>query len=717
MARKVVLLLSVAVCLVLALPGASLAAEHRAKPHFKPGAAGAGDPYFPLDGNGGYNVKHYDLDIRYDPATGKLRGVATITARATQDLSRFDLDFTALTVRSITVGERGAKWKRTGQELVVTPKHGLENGTEFTIVVRYDGIPVVIDDPVIGVGGFFRTDDGAIIVGEPQVASTWFPVNDHPTDKASYTFHVTVPKGTTAVANGVLRSHATKHGWTTWVWDAREPMASYLATASIGTFDLHAYQQHGIRYWDAIDPDLLAPVAAPRTGSQFALSQTGDSTYKRLAHTIAVPAGGADLSLWVDRDTEFPWDFVFIEAHTVGAADWTTLPDLNGHTGQDTGFSCPGWQAIHPFLARYQTNNGDGTCAPSGTSGAWWAATGASDGWEQWAVDLSAWAGKQVEVSISYASDDAVQQHGVFVDDVVSSTGQGTTSFEADADPLDGWTIPGAPAGSPANVTDWIVGSTADLPPPAGAIAQGSFARQPEILAFLAQNFGKYPFSASGGVVDDIAGVGFALENQTRPVYPGEFFTDPRAGASVVVHELTHQWYGDSLAVGRWQDIWLNEGFATYAEWLWSDHEGLGTAQDNFDFWYGIFDADHPFWTVTIGDPTPAFLFNFAIYARGAMTLHQLRLTVGDAAFFKILQQWARTKAGGNVTTPQFIKLAEKISGQDLDPLFQTWLFSPTKPVVAAPLLRRAAHALELRHAPPAARSLWLRYGNGQLAP
>jgi hypothetical protein len=717
MARKVVLLLSVAVCLVLALPGASLAAEHRAKPHFKPGAAGAGDPYFPLDGNGGYNVKHYDLDIRYDPATGKLRGVATITARATQDLSRFDLDFTALTVRSITVGERGAKWKRTGQELVVTPKHGLEKGTEFTIVVRYDGIPVVIDDPVIGVGGFFRTDDGAIIVGEPQVASTWFPVNDHPTDKASYTFHVTVPKGTTAVANGVLRSHATKHGWTTWVWDAREPMASYLATASIGTFDLHAYQQHGIRYWDAIDPDLLAPVAAPRTGSQFALSQTGDSTYKRLAHTIAVPAGGADLSLWVDRDTEFPWDFVFIEAHTVGAADWTTLPDLNGHTGQDTGFSCPGWQAIHPFLARYQTNNGDGTCAPSGTSGAWWAATGASDGWEQWAVDLSAWAGKQVEVSISYASDDAVQQHGVFVDDVVSSTGQGTTSFEADADPLDGWTIPGAPAGSPANVTDWIVGSTADLPPPAGAIAQGSFARQPEILAFLAQNFGKYPFSASGGVVDDIAGVGFALENQTRPVYPGEFFTDPRAGASVVVHELTHQWYGDSLAVGRWQDIWLNEGFATYAEWLWSDHEGLGTAQDNFDFWYGIFDADHPFWTVTIGDPTPAFLFNFAIYARGAMTLHQLRLTVGDAAFFKILQQWARTKAGGNVTTPQFIKLAEKISGQDLDPLFQTWLFSPTKPVVAAPLLRRAAHALDLRHAPPAARSLWLRYGNGQPAP
>ena len=251
--------------------------------------------------------------------------------------------------------------------------------------------------------------------------------------------------------------------------------------------------------------------------------------------------------------------------------------------------------------------------------------------------------------------------------------------------------MPGAPAGSPGNVTDWIVGSTADVPPSPGMIAQGSFARQPEILGFLAQTFGKYPFSAGGGVVDDIPGVGFALENQTRPVYVREFFSDPRSGDNVVVHELAHQWYGDSLAVGRWQDIWLNEGFATYAEWLWSEREGLATAQDNFDFWYGIFDADHPFWTVTIGDPTPAFLFDFSIYARGAMTLHQLRLTVGDAAFFKILQQWAKTKAGGNVTTPQFIKLAEKISGQDLDPLFQTWLFSPTKPVVAAPLLRRAA--------------------------
>ena len=412
-------------------------------------------------------------------------------------------------------------------------------------------------------------------------------------------------------------------------------------------------------------------------------------------------------------ETEFPWDFMFVEAHTAGLDDWTTLPDLNGHNSQDTGFSCPFWLGLHPFLAHYQTDNGDGTCSPSGTSGAWWAATGARDGWEQWDVDLSAWAGKTVEVSISYASDDVVQRNGLFVDDIVSSTGAGTTSFEADGDVFDGWTVPGAPAGSQPNPNDWIVGTVADTPPNSGQIARGSFARQPEILAFEASNFGRYPFKAGGGIVDDLPGVGFALENQTRPVYAREFFTDSISADDVVVHELAHQWYGDNVALKRWQDVWLNEGFATYAEWLWSEREGLGTAQDNFDFWYGIFADDDPIWTLPIGDPGPDRLFDFAVYVRGAMTLHQLRLAVGDAAFFKTLQQWAKTRGGGNGTTPQFIRLAEKISGQDLDPLFQAWLFDPTKPFVPAPLVHGATVRVDLRHAPPAAQSLYQRYGHG----
>jgi aminopeptidase N len=290
---------------------------------------------------------------------------------------------------------------------------------------------------------------------------------------------------------------------------------------------------------------------------------------------------------------------------------------------------------------------------------------------------------------------------------------------------LDCWTVPGAPDGSEANTNDWIAGTTADGPASPGEVAQGSFARQGEILDFLADNFGRYPFSASGGIVDDLEGVGFALENQTRPTYSRDFFGDSISGDSVVVHELAHQWYGDSLAVEAWQHIWLNEGFATYAEWLWSEHEGLGTAQENFDFFYSAIPAESPFWTVTIGDPGPDLLFDFSIYARGAMTLHQLRLRVGDDDFFKILRRWASSQAGGNVTTDEFIALAERISGQELDDLFQTWLFTPGKPVLADAAISAtnavaataainavaASTTTDIRHAPPAARSLLQRYG------
>ena len=110
------------------------------------------------------------------------------------------------------------------------------------------------------------------------------------------------------------------------------------------------------------------------------------------------------------------------------------------------------------------------------------------------------------------------------------------------------------------------------------------------------------------------------------------------------MHELAHQWYGDSLAVARWQHIWLNEGFATYAEWLWSEHEGLGTAQEIFDFFYDGIPADDPFWALPIGDPGPDRLFDFAVYWRGGMALHPLRLAVGDAAFFRILSPGRRPR-------------------------------------------------------------------------
>jgi hypothetical protein len=206
----------------------------------------------------------------------------------------------------------------------------------------------------------------------------------------------------------------------------------------------------------------------PHTGQYYVYSNIADISYKRLTRTIDVPAGGANLSFWISRDTEPDWDFTFVEAHTVGQDDWTTLPDANGHTSQSTGpddpdlASCPaGWRELHPWLDHYQTLDAEaGSCTPTGTTGEWNAASGRSAGWEQWSIDLSAYAGKQVEVSIAYASDWSVQGLGAFVDDISISTGA-STSFETG---LDGWTVTGPPAGSGPNTNNWTRTTAAGFP-------------------------------------------------------------------------------------------------------------------------------------------------------------------------------------------------------------------------------------------------------------
>jgi aminopeptidase N len=225
--------------------------------------------------------------------------------------------------------------------------------------------------------------------------------------------------------------------------------------------------------------------------------------------------------------------------------------------------------------------------------------------------------------------------------------------------------------------------------------ADNSLARQPEILDFLSQYFGPYPFTSAGGIVDDSDDVFFALETQTRPNYSKLFFHDQQEGDAVVVHEDAHQWFGDSLTVRRWRNIWLNEGFATYAEWMWSEHEGLGTAQENFDGWYGI-PKRSKFWRVVIGNPGPRRLFHIAVYERGAMALHQLRLKIGDQAFFETLQTWAEDHEGGLVTIPRFKRLAESISGKNLDHLFEIWLYTPEKPTLPKGQLRSTGTAATL---------------------
>jgi aminopeptidase N len=167
----------------------------------------------------------------------------------------------------------------------------------------------------------------------------------------------------------------------------------------------------------------------------------------------------------------------------------------------------------------------------------------------------------------------------------------------------------------------------------------------------------------------------------------------------VVVHELAHQWFGDSVALAEWKHIWLNEGFAQYAEWMWSEEEGLGTAQELFDAFYNGIPASDPFWSVVIGDPGPEFLFDGAVYIRGAMAVHALRQEVGDRDFFRILRAWTTRRAGGHGTVPQFIRLAERISGEQLDDLFQVWLFTGSKPVLEEAAAAEAATAAAPRSA------------------
>jgi aminopeptidase N len=442
----------------LATPGQALAADT-----FVPGSSGLGDPFFPLAGNGGYDVSHYALRLSYEPETHRLVGSATISATATQNLSRFDLDLRGFDVSRLTVNGQAASFTRAGQELVITPQAGLPAAGPFTVTVDYAGEPQVVTDPDGSIEGWVPTDDGAFVVGEPQGSPAWYPVNDNPRDKATFEFSVTVPSGLTVMANGVLASTITAGGHSTFVWRETLPMAPYLATATLGRFDVTQYQlRRGLPVYIAVDPTL-----------------------------------------------------------------------------------------------------------------------------------------------------------------------------------------------SSAKVLDKL----------------------PGIVDFYSSIYGPYPFDAVGAIVDDAKNVGYSLETQTKPVF------DRVPDEATLAHELSHMWYGDSVTLTQWPDIWLHEGFATWSEWIWSEHNGRKSAHQWFETLYNTPAQDTAFWTPPPGNPgNPANLFNGTIYNRGAMTLQALREKIGDPAFFRIMRRWAAQHQYGNVTSPQFIALAERESGQDLGRFFDVWLYQDAKP-------------------------------------
>jgi aminopeptidase N len=249
---------------------ATAAPGNPGNPRYAPGADGVGDPYFPLAGNGGIDVLHYDLDLDYTPPApapapleGTLSGVATIDLVATLDLDRFNLDLRGMTATKVTVNGKPMSFTQTDNELSITPRPKLKTGQSASVVVEYGGTTIQPTDVEGALYGWVTTRDGAMVVSEPDGSATWFPVNDHPTDKSTYTFEITVPEGLVAVANGLLVGSETAGGTTTWTWDAPDLMAAYLATATVGDFRLEQYTAaNGTPIIDAIDPTRSAAQVA-----------------------------------------------------------------------------------------------------------------------------------------------------------------------------------------------------------------------------------------------------------------------------------------------------------------------------------------------------------------------------------------------------------------------------------------------------------------------
>ncbi|WP_205474198.1 M1 family metallopeptidase [Nocardioides sp. SYSU D00038] len=449
------------------LGGASAPAAVERVPAPVVGSPGIGDAYFPLDGNGGIDVRRYRIHDRYDFRTGRLSGRTRITLTATTTLRRFNLDL-LLGVDSVTVAGRPAAWRKPNRhELRIMPRRPLAAGRSVDVVVRYHGHP----DRIAWQGerSWFADHAEVAAVNQPHIAPWWFPANDHPRDRAVVDVRITVPKDKRVISNGRLVSRRVHGRLATTRWRAAEPMAPYLAFFTAGSFQ--------------------------------------------------VASGRADGRPW-----------------------------------------------YHAVSTR--------------------------------------------------------------------------------------------------------------LPPSVRAGAMSQLRRTPEIVRWLEQRLGPYPFSTMGGVVSGVQ-TEFALENQTRPVYA------PYAtGTETVVHELAHQWFGDSVALHAWRDIWLNEGFATFMEWVWSETHGEGTADARLRAYHA--GREPSAWAFRIGDPGPGRLFDNEVYTRGAATVQALRNRLGETDFWAVVRAWLAERRSSTGTTAQLRAVAERVSGQDLDAFFSAWLLSGKKPAATA---------------------------------
>jgi aminopeptidase N len=221
----------------------------------------------------------------------------------------------------------------------------------------------------------------------------------------------------------------------------------------------------------------------------------------------------------------------------------------------------------------------------------------------------------------------------------------------------------------------WYAAVSERLDPDAQRESMRLMRRSSSITSWLEKRLGRYPFESTGGLTTSLP-VQFALENQTRPTYP----VLERDATITVVHELAHQWFGDSVTVEGWRDIWLNEGPATLFEVLWTEAHGGVSGQQWLEQAYVDLAANPYFWQTRVDDPGAAHLFDPPVYQRGAMALQALRTRIGDPDLMLLLRTWVRHHRGGTGSTPEFAALAEEVSGEDLDAFFEAWLRTPEPP-------------------------------------
>ena len=429
-----------------------------------PGAAGIGDTYYATLGAGGYDARHYALELDVDMEAEHVRAKTTLRAVAEHSLASFHLDLVGLEVSGVRVDDAPAEFRREGRELIVTPATPVPAGAEFTVEVAYHGRPDVAPDPSHpqrpGVGWRFM-ESGSYVLSECVGAASWFPCNDHPLDKATFSFQVTVDEPWVVAANGILEEELDLGERRRFLWRSKYPMAPYLATVNIARFEVR----------------------------------------------VEEGPGGMPLRTYYPKD-------------------------------------------MTPFELK-------------------------------------------------------------------------------------------------------------------------QFERQGEMVEFFELCFGPYPFESVGAIIADEM-LGGALETQTMPVYGRGL---PEA---VVAHEIAHQWFGDSVSVENWEDMWLNEGFATYGSWLWEEYaRGMEAYERMARMAYRMCRGSE---VGPPADPGLAELFGPRTYVRGAWTLHCLRLEVEDELFFEILQEWTERYRHGNASTADFIALAEEVSGRELDELFDALLFAPVVP-------------------------------------